>query len=70
MNNRTQTFQLSALATIVAAVLTTGMAIQWAHGSSHAAHQRNRAQVSLWADGITPPPVPKLPPPKALAANS
>jgi hypothetical protein len=70
MNNRTQTFQLSALATIVAAVLTTGMAIQWADGSSSEVRQRSRGQVSLWADGITPPPVPKLPPPKALAANS
>lgn len=69
MNNRTQTFQLSALATIVAAVLTTCMAIQWANGSSSEVHRRSRGQVSLRADGITPPPVPKLPPPKALAAN-
>ncbi len=70
MNNRTRMIQLSALASFVAAVLTTGMAIQGTHGCSNDGPRTPRAQVSLWADGITPPPVPKLPPPKVLGANS
>lgn len=67
MNNRTRTIQLSALAALVAAVLTTGMLIQATSKLRDDVSRTPSLPLSLQADGNMPPPVLPVHPPKVFA---
>jgi hypothetical protein len=66
MNKHTRMFQLSALATIAAAILSTGMAIQGTQCPSSNNLQAHDPHVTLQADGPVLPPVLPVHPPKTL----